>query len=195
MVHSIYNNSSLTIAKKLINKGEIIVYPTDTVYGLGVDATNCKAVKKLNKLKKRKQPYSIIVDSINMLKEYANITLNDEKKIKSYFPGSYTLIFKKKHTNLSKLISLNLDTVGIRIPKHHFCLNLVNLIKKPIVTTSVNVHGNETLNTIDAINKKFPVVSIFEDDKINKNSKGSTIIDFTENKGQLIRQGDGDYKS
>ena len=195
MVHNIYHHSSLSVAKNLINKGEIIVYPTDTLYGFGVDATNCKAINQLNKLKKRKQPYSIIVNSINMLKEYANISIEQERKIKKYFPGSYTFIFKKKTNNLSNLITLDLDTVGIRIPDHNFCLDLINLIKKPIVTTSVNIHGEKTLNNTSDISLKFPSISIFKDDKINKKSNGSTIVTFTEKNEKILRQGDGIYKS
>ena len=195
MFNSIYTESSLSIAEGLILKGKIIAYPTDTLYGLGVDATNSEAVKLLNKLKKRKQPYSIIVSSINMLKKYAYFSINDEKKIKNYLPGPYTLILKKKDTDLSKLITLNLSTVGIRIPKHDFCLNLINKIKKPIVTTSINKHGNKPLNTINDIQNNFPQINLFKDDKINTNSQGSTIIDFIIKPEKILRQGDGVYKS
>ena len=195
MFNSIYTDSSLSIAEELILKGEIIAYPTDTLYGLGVDATNSEAIKLLNKLKKRKQPYSIIVSSINMLKKYAYFSINDEKKIKKYLPGPYTLILKKKNTDLSKLITLDLNTVGIRIPKHDFCLNLINKIKKPIVTTSINKHGNKPLNTINDIQNNFPQINLFKDNKINANSQGSTIIDFVIKPGKILRQGDGIYKS
>ena len=193
MFKSIYKNSSLSFAKDLILKGNIIAYPTDTLYGFGVDATNSTAINLLNRVKKRKQPYSIIVSSIKMLKEYAYISSNDEKKIQNFLPGPYTLIFKKKDTNLSNLITLNLDTVGIRIPKHSFCLELTNMINKPIVTTSINEHGSKPLNNINDIKKKFPKITIFEDKKINNNSSGSTIIDFVIKPEKILRQGDGEY--
>ena len=193
MFKSIYKNSSLLFAKDLILKGDIIAYPTDTLYGFGVDATNSTAINLLNRVKKRKQPYSIIVSSIKMLKEYAYISSNDEKKIQNFLPGPYTLIFKKKDTNLSNLITLNLDTVGIRIPKHPFCLELANMINKPIVTTSINKHGSKPLNNINDIKNNFPDITIFEDKKINDNSSGSTIIDFVIKPEKILRQGDGEY--
>ena len=62
---------------------------------------------------------------------------------------------------------MDLSTVGIRIPKHDFCLNLINKIKKPIVTTSINKHGNKPLNTINDIQNNFPQINLFKDDKIN----------------------------
>ena len=74
MIYSIYDNASIVIAKELILKGKIIIYPTDTIYGFGVDATNCNAIDLLNKVKKRTQVYSIIVNSIEMIKTYANLT-------------------------------------------------------------------------------------------------------------------------
>lgn len=193
MYNNLYNSSNLEVAKKLILKGKIIAYPTDTLYGLGVDATNTKAINLLNKLKEREQPYSIIVNSIKMLKKYAHLSNMDEKKIKKYLPGPYTLILKKKSTDLSKLIMLDLNTVGIRIPKHNFCLNLINMINRPIVTTSINKHGNKPLNTINDIQNNFPRISLFQDDNININSKGSTIIDFVIKPEKIIRQGDGAY--
>ena len=64
-------------ASELLLRGEVIVYPTDTLYGIGVDATNTEAINKLNKLKKRNSPLSIIVSSIKMLKKYAKISKND----------------------------------------------------------------------------------------------------------------------
>ena len=192
MLNCIDDDSSLTIAKELILKGKIIAYPTDTLYGLGVDATNSKAVNILNKLKERKQPYSIIVNSINMLKKYAYISSNDEKKVKKFLPGPYTLILKKKHTDLSKLVTLDLNTVGIRIPRHNFCINLINIINKPIVTTSINKHGNKPLNSIADIQNNFPEINLFKDDEINTHSKGSTIIDFAIKPGKILRQGDGE---
>jgi len=195
MLNNIYNGSSLKIAEELILKGKIIAYPTDTLYGLGVDATNTEAISLLNKLKKREQPYSIIVNSIKMLHKYAHLSTKDEKKIKNYLPGPYTLILKKKNTDLSKLITLDLNTIGIRIPKHDFCLNLIKMINKPIVTTSINKHGYRPLNTITDIRNIFPRINLFKDDQININSKGSTIIDFVIKPEKIIRQGDGEYKA
>ena len=188
----IYNTQTLDNiykASDLLLKGEIIVYPTDTLYGFGVDATNTEAIYRLNHLKNRERPYSIIVSSIDMLKKYA--ILNDELKeqIFSILPGPVTAILNKSINNLSPLVTLNLNTVGIRIPNSEFILKVVDQIDRPIITTSINIHGEEALNDIKKINKKYPDINIFKNGAI-KNSKGSTIIDFSNKPFKILRQGD-----
>ena len=74
MYNKISNENSIKLACKILNKGDLIIYPTDTLYGFGVDATNTIALKKLNKIKKRKQVYSIIVNSKKMLNDYAEFS-------------------------------------------------------------------------------------------------------------------------
>ena len=88
----------IEMAVNSLNDGDVIVYPTDTLYGFGADATNTKAINALNKIKKREQVYSIIVNSKSMLKEYADVSENCFKEIKQYFPGPFTMIFNKKET-------------------------------------------------------------------------------------------------
>ena len=80
MIHDVKILKSINKASELLLSGKIIIYPTDTLYGLGVDATNTLAIRNLNKLKNREQAYSIIVDSIDMLKKYAKINFEIEKK-------------------------------------------------------------------------------------------------------------------
>ena len=84
------NNSKL--AEKLILEGEIIVYPTDTLYGMGVDATNKKAINKLNQLKGRISPLSIIVNSEKMIKKYIDIKFSFKKDLNKYLPGPFTIL-------------------------------------------------------------------------------------------------------
>ena len=105
----IYDTKILDIiykASEALLNGEIIIYPTDTLYGFGVDATNTLAIEKLNRLKKRKTPYSIIVNSLDMLKKYAVLDSVIEEKICSMLPGPITVILNKLNSNLS---SLSLD--------------------------------------------------------------------------------------
>ena len=83
MVHNT-NKNNVGLASNLFSKGEIIIYPTDTIYGFGVDATNSEAICKLNKIKNRNQPLSIIVGSIEMLKRYAEVNLSDITFIKKF---------------------------------------------------------------------------------------------------------------
>ena len=189
MVYHTEISESIYKASKSLLNGEIIIYPTDTLYGFGVDATNTLAIKKLNELKNRKTPYSIIVNSLDMLKKYAILNSEIENKISSMLPGPLTIILNKLNSNLSSLVTPNLNTVGIRIPNHNFILNVVKEINRPVITTSINVHGEEALNDIDTIISKYNFINIFRDDVI-RDSKGSTIIDFSKKPFEILRQGD-----
>ncbi len=195
MICNIQNFDAINKASNIIDKGGVIIYPTDTLYGLGVDATNTNAIKKLNDIKKREQVYSIIVNSLVMLKKYAVITDSSMKIIKECLPGPFTVILNKKKSDLSNLVSLKLNTVGIRIPEHNFPLEIVKSLNRPIITTSVNIHGQKSLHDLNNISKNFNKINIFSDDSLNKNSKGSTIIDCTKSKIKILRNGDGIYTS
>ena len=189
MIYNMSEKNSLKIASKLLLDGQIIIYSTDTLYGFGVDATNTDAINKINVIKKRKQPYSIIVNSLEMLKKYSIINMELENKFKKFFPGPYTVILERKKSNLSSLVSLNLGTVGIRIPDNQFVLDIVKKINRPIITTSINTHGQPSLNDINEISRKYNKINIFSDN-IKRESKGSTIIDFSSKPYKIIRQGD-----
>ena len=191
MIHNIKDSNSIKVAGEILINGGIIIYPTDTLYGFGVDATNTKAIEKLNILKKRKQVYSIIVNSLDMLKKYAIIEKNYISKISNYLPGAYTLILNKRESNLSHLVSLNLNTIGIRIPMHNFPLKIVENVGRPIITTSVNIHNQKSLYKLSDIKATFNKVDIFYDESINSNSNGSTILDFSKSKIEVLRKGDG----
>ena len=182
----------LNLANNAIENGEIIVYPTDTLYGFGVDSTNTRAIQKLNKLKGRVQPLSIIVESVNKIAEYAKLENNIANKLDKIFPGKYTALLLAKKNSLSPLVQNGSSKIGIRIPDHFFPIKLTQILKKPIITTSINHHGKEALNDVTQIEKDFPNIDIYKDEKL-KNSKGSTIIDFSISPPQLIRNGDGPY--
>ena len=89
-------------------------------------------------------------------------------------------------------ISNESPKVGIRIPDHFFPIRLVSLLNKPIITTSINRHGDESINDVTQVEIDFPNIDIFEDSN-HKQSKGSTIIDYSKNPPQVIRAGDGQF--
>ena len=185
-------NQYIDLANDTLANGEIIVYPTDTLYGFGVDATNTEAIHKLNRLKGRIQPLSIIIDSIEKLHEFAEFGLEIESQIEKIFPGCYTALLPAKENCLSPFIQNGSPKIGVRIPDHFFPIKLVELLGKPIVTTSINRHGNDPLNDVTQVEIDFPNVDIFED--VNHlPSKGSTIIDFSSSPPTIIRDGDGAY--
>ena len=191
MIYRIEKDENIELASKLLLDGEIIIYSTDTLYGFGVDATNCQSIEKLNEIKGRLQPYSIIVNSFDMLKEYA--VINDiENELMKILPGPFTAILNKIDSDLSPLVNPTSSTIGIRIPDFKPILKIVDKINKPIITTSVNYHGQDSLNNLALINKEFPNIDIFSDYK-DKLSNGSTIIDFSNKSMKILRQGDGIY--
>ena len=191
MIVNIKNKHCVEIASKLINDGEIIIYPTDTLYGFGVDATNRNAINNLNLLKKREQMYSIILNSISDIDNFAFINQNQLDYIKKILPGPYTVILKSKKSSLSKLVNMNSGTIGIRIPKSNFILDVVKKINKPVVTTSVNIHGQKSIENVIEMEEVFPEINIFKED-LATNSYGSTIIDLTKNDPKILRKGDGE---
>ena len=188
----IYPCDSTTIrnAVSALEDGEIIIYPTDTLYGFGVDATNSVAIDKLNQLKNRKDPLSIILSSIEQIDKYGKLNKNSKKIISKILPGPFTILIDSIKSNLSPLVNESSKYIGIRIPKHSFPLKIVETLGKPIITTSVNKKGKPALNNICEMEKIFPNIDIFRSN-VNINSKGSTIINLAFENPQIIRYGDG----
>ena len=189
MIYKAINNN-IDLALKLILSGEIIIYPTDTIYGFGVDATNQKAIHKLNRLKKRVSPLSIIVSSYDMIREFVDFKFKASDEIKKYLPGAYTILLNNNNNILPNEIGLDTGKIGIRIPNSKFITKLVEKINKPIITTSVNIHNSHSLNDIDSIYNNFSFINIFSKE-LDVKSKVSTIIDFTCSPYNVLRQGDG----
>ena len=186
------DNKFLDYAVSLLKDGDIIAYPTDTLYGIGADATNTDTIHEVNHIKGRTQPLSIVLENIDDILKYAEMNEHQQSEIQKLFPGPYTVLLKKKVSELSPLITLDSTLIGIRIPKHPFPVQIVEALGKPIITTSINRHGTEPLKDISQVAIDFPDIVIFED-QIVKNSKGSTIIDMTQNNPKVVRVGDGKY--
>jgi len=182
----------IDLAHNAVENGEVIVYPTDTLYGFGVDATNTDAIRRLNRLKGRVLPLSIILESIEQMHDYAEFDDAIHAEINPFFPGMYTALLPAKRNKLSPLVQNGSPLVGIRIPEHFFPIKLIQLLGKPIITTSINRHGTAPLNNVTQVEIDFPNVDIFEDSK-HTPSKGSTIIDFSISPPKVVREGDGPY--
>tara|TARA_A100001011_G_C14307839_1_gene844053 strand:- start:47 stop:631 length:585 start_codon:yes stop_codon:yes gene_type:complete len=183
-------------AKAAVNQlkeGNIIVYPTDTLYGFGVDASNETAIIKLNKLKERVQPLSILLSNINEIDKYAELNDYSRTKIFNLLPGPYTVLLKSKNNpKISKLAQAGSNLIGIRVITLDFCNEIIQRLGSPIITTSVNRHKMPSLSSIKEINKEFPDINIYYTHDSIKSS-GSTIIDFSLKEEKVIRLGKGDY--
>lgn len=132
----------------LIKSGSIFIYPTDTIYGLGCNALDEKAVHKIKEIKSRdsQKPLSIIAPSKAWILENLETT---QEFIDKYLPGPYTLILKKKSPSFLSHVSQS-ETLGIRIPKHEFT-KTIQKAQVPFITTSVNLSGEKPATTIEEI--------------------------------------------
>jgi len=138
-------------ATDVLKNGGVILYPTDTLYGLGADALSDEAVAKVVAIKGRSggKPMHAIVADLEMAAEYAEIS-NDARLLIKEFGGSVTLILKKK-TGIDSGIAKNIETFGIRIPNHPLCIEMCRAFGKPITATSANVAGMRPERSVDAI--------------------------------------------
>lgn len=137
---------------------DIVLYPTDTVYGLGVDATNPEMVQKLKELKGRgdEKHISIAVSDVAMLHQYAEVTPLSERLAKHFLPGKLTLVLNVQNPGFAHFKQLSNDgTVGVRIPNHPQALELIQELGKPITATSANVFGMPTERTVEKILTQF----------------------------------------
>ena len=142
----------LKTALENLKKNNIILYPTDTVWGLGCDATNEKAVEKIFSIKKRDESKSlvILVDSLKMLRSYVDSL---SEVVISFLKASDkpTTVIYKHPKKLSKNVIAKDNTVAIRIVKDEFCKKLIHTFGKPIVSTSANISDKPTPKTFKEI--------------------------------------------
>ena len=183
---------NLDIIINQLNKGGIVIIPTDTIFGIACNAFNEKSIKKIFEIKKRPLtlPLSIAIKN----KDYFNVVAKDISKnakivIDKYFPGQVTIVLKKKYI-ISYLITANQDYVGIRIPDDKNIQYILNNIDFPIVLTSANIHNYPNCGTVEEINEQIgDKVDYILDGKINENKLGSTIVKFEDNEMTILRKG------
>lgn len=164
----------LTDIGSRVFKGEVFIYPTDTIYGIGCDATKPDAVKKVQAIKPRHNiPYSVIAPSIEWIRENCEITPEAEEYL-DQLPGPLTLILKLKNKNcIAKEVNFDKDTLGVRIPDH-WIKDFVNTIGTPIITTSVNKTGDPYMTSLDDLDEEIQAhisFCIYEEEKKGNASK------------------------
>lgn len=176
-------------------KGAVVVYPTDTCYGIGADLHNKIAFNKIYKIKKRPKtkPFSVIVPDIKTIYNLAIVNKNQEKYIKNYFPGSVTLIFLTLDEEIFPFSS-----IGIRMPNYIITKLISEKLKNPYITTSANISNyppayevNDFLNQLEKNDIKPDL--ILDAGKLSKNLP-STVVDLTKNTPHTIRQGSVNFK-
>lgn len=175
----------LAKAVSVINGGGVCILPSDTCYMLAVDATNQKAVDKLLQLKSGLvgKPISVVVDSLIMAKEYCQVNTRQEISLKNLFPGPYTVVLPAKKQLALGVVSLQ-NTLGIRIPKNKFLIDLVKTLGRPITATSALLYGDSIPYSLGFLNKlskkkRDSIDWIFKAGKLPKNNL-STLVNMVE---------------
>ncbi|WP_036821643.1 L-threonylcarbamoyladenylate synthase [Polaribacter sp. Hel1_85] len=180
---------------KVLKSGGLVIYPTDTVYGLGCDITNNKALEKIAQIKGvklEKAKFSFICNNLSHLSDYVKqIDTSTFKILKRALPGPYTFILPGSN-NLPKVFKKK-KTVGIRIPDNNIARTLVENLGNPLVTTSIRDDDEVLEYTTDPeliFEKWGKLVDIVIDGGYGDN-QASTVIDFTEGYPEVIREGKG----
>ncbi|MGD1119024.1 MAG: L-threonylcarbamoyladenylate synthase [Dehalococcoidales bacterium] len=181
-------------AAALINRGKVIVCPTDTGYAFSANALDTRAVTKVFQLKGRvfSNPIHIGVNSITEAEKYAYVTAAAKYLATRYLPGALTLVLKKKEVVPSLLVA-GLETVGVRIPDNKAILRLVEITGRPLTTTSANISGKPGTYSIEEVRAQLgetiQQVAMVMDQGPLKMKEVSTIVDLTTMPPELIRQG------
>ena len=172
---------------------KVIIFPTDTVYGIGCSVFDKDGQKRIYEIKNRplNKRLSVLCKDLEQIKKIAVVTSNAEKLINEFMPGGLTLVLESKKELIGEGI---FETVGVRIPNHPVALKLLEEYG-PMATTSVNLSGEDPLNDYDEIVNKFmdKVDMIYPNDL--KSSKiSSTVVNMTTNPYELIREGEISFK-
>lgn len=182
---------------EVLRNGGVIIYPTDTVYGMGCDITKARAVERVARIKgvrPDRAKFSFICSDLSHLSDYARqVDNNTFKMMKSYLPGPYTFILNASH-QVPKVIKQNRKTVGIRIPDNNIILEIVRELGNPILTTSLKI-GDRILEYPTDPETIFDTYKDLVDIVIDGGYGGivpSTILDCSGEEPVLIRQGLGE---
>lgn len=176
----------------LIKNGEIVVFPTETVYGIGTNGLNEKAIEKLYTVKKRPldKPISLLVSDIKMIETLAkDITEIEYRLMKTFFPGPLTIILKKNEI-VPNILTANTDTIGIRMPEGKIARKLIEYAGVPIAAPSANISGKLTGTNIESIMQDFGKdVNFYIDEGESKLGIGSTIVKVENGIPKILREG------
>jgi tRNA threonylcarbamoyl adenosine modification protein (Sua5/YciO/YrdC/YwlC family) len=185
---------------EVLKEGGIIIYPTDTVYGLGCDIFNTRAVERLKQLKGQKGKsanLSFICYDLSHLSEYTlHVTTPKFKLMKKTLPGAYTYILEAS-SKVPKILNANKKTVGIRVPDHAIPREIVRELGNPIVTTSINDEDEiiEYSTDPELIYEKYENLVDLVIDGGYGNNVPSTVLDYTGDELVIVREGAGEIEN
>ena len=174
----------------VLRRGELIVYPTETLYGLGADPFSETAIEKLIGIKKRpdNMPISIAVSDMEMMKTVSHVNDLAEWIYRAFLPGPITILLEKKD-HVPKSLTGGSSKIGIRVPDHPVALRLIGALG-PLTATSANIHDQSEPWDIDtAVRQLGNTVALYLDGGISKYQAPSTVLDATGASAKIIRKG------
>lgn len=178
-------------ASQILLDGEVLAFPTETVFGLGVVYDNERAFHKLVEAKKRPadKPFTLMCSNVKQIEDVAIIDERARKIINKFMPGEITLLLKPKE-GIQKWVNLGTSKIGVRIPDHELALKLIETVGKPLLVPSANPSSEKpALNYKEALDYFDGVIAgVIKAE--SKHHLPSTIVDLTEEKVKLIREGD-----
>jgi len=180
-------------AVQVIKDGGVIIYPTDTVYGIGCDIFNKAALERIFQIKNdtNTKLFSFVCSDLKDIAKYARVSDYAYRMMKHLLPGPYTFILPASKS-VPKTLWTKRKTVGIRVPNNHVALKLVEDVGNPIISTSVTTRKGEIMNDPDIIKVVFDKqIDLMLSSGYGKNTP-SSIIDLSEDIPEIIREGAGD---
>ncbi len=178
---------------KCLQDGGIIAYPTDTTYGIGCSIFNKRGIERIYQLKQRdrKKPFSFICPSLSEVSRYAKVSNIAFKILKRYLPGPYTFVLEATR-DVPDLLLTRQKTVGIRIPGNRICLDIVQMLGHPIITTSANLSGEEPVGDPNMIDMDFGGKLDFIVDGGVLATDVSSVVSLVGDVQEVLRVGIGD---
>ena len=195
-VVSVYSSqdlqSAIHSAAQCLLSGGLVAYPTESFYGLAVDATNEGAIKRLFLVKKRRtgRPVLILIPSVQVLEQYvAHIPQVAHRLVEAFWPGGLTLVFKAG-PKISPLLTAGTGKIGIRLSSHPVATALTREVQGPITGTSANISGQPACRNVEEILRAFGEgADLILDGGQTAGEIGSTVLDVTENPPRILREG------
>jgi tRNA threonylcarbamoyl adenosine modification protein (Sua5/YciO/YrdC/YwlC family) len=189
-------NPQLRLIRKVVEilkSGGIVVYPTDTYYGIGCDLMNPRAIERIYQLKRRdkSKPFSFICSDLTNISQYAKVSNYAYRTMKRLLPGPYTFILEGSRL-VPKIMLTKRKTAGIRVPDNPICLSLVRELGHPIITTSATTAEGGSFHDASLIHDHFAKQVDVVIDGSPVSGEPSSVVSLIDDTPQIIRRGAGD---
>lgn len=183
-------------AVHVLSEGGVIAYPTDTIYGIGCDIMNKKAIEKIYRIKRRDKnnPFSFICADLKNISDYAKVSNYAYKTMKRLLPGPYTFILEGSRM-VPKIMLTKRKTAGIRVPNHPICIKLVEELGNPIISTSAGTQEGENFQNASLLHDYFGNQIDLVIDGGPVSGQESSVISLINDEPEVFRKGLGDVSS